>query len=199
MSSGDDMPAGIKPYATLLAEPPWDVQQRGAHGRGAARHYDLLPVSQIARLPIGRLAASDAHFWLWVTNASLWAGQQVMGAWGFSCRSILTWIKPRFGLGMYLRNQTEHLLLGVRGKAPIRFGGQGSWRYAPLQDQAISRKSSTPSSSAAARGPTWSCSPAAGSPAGTSGATRWTAMLSSDLTADTWRGTLAEPRPRLTV
>ena len=33
----------------------------------------------------------------------------------------------------YLRNQTEHLLLGVRGKAPIRFRGQGSWLYAPVQ------------------------------------------------------------------
>jgi len=33
------------------------------------------------------------------------------------------------GTGRYLRNQTEHLLLGVRGKAPIRFRGQGSWLY----------------------------------------------------------------------
>ena len=57
----------------------------------------------------------------------------VIEAWGFSYRSCLTWIKPRLGLGRYLRNQTEHLLLGVRGKAPIRFRGQGSWLYAPVQ------------------------------------------------------------------
>ncbi len=46
---------------------------------------------------------------------------------GFSYRSCLTWIKPRFGLGMYLRNQTEHVLLGTRGKAPVLFRGQGTW------------------------------------------------------------------------
>ncbi|MCA1675456.1 MAG: methyltransferase, partial [Actinobacteria bacterium] len=34
-----------------------------------------------------------------------------------------------------LRNQTKHLLLGVRGTAPIRFRGQGSWLYAPAQAQ----------------------------------------------------------------
>lgn len=32
-----------------------------------------------------------------------------------------------------LRNQTEYLLLGVRGTAPIRFRGQGSWLDAPAQ------------------------------------------------------------------
>lgn len=58
-----------------------------------------------------------------------------MNAWGFSYRSCLTWIKPRLGLGQYLRNQTEHLLLGIRGRAPIQFRSQGSWFYAPMQEQ----------------------------------------------------------------
>ena len=34
-------------------------------------------------------------------------------------RSIFTWIKLRVGLGIYLRNCTEHVLLGTRGKAPV--------------------------------------------------------------------------------
>jgi N6-adenosine-specific RNA methylase IME4 len=119
-------------YATLLADPPWDAQQH--RQRGAGGHYDIMPASAIAELPVGRLAAPQAHLWLWVTNASLWAGKQVMEAWGFDYRSILTWIKPRLGLGQYLRNQTEHLLFGVRGGAPMQFRGQGSWLYAPLQE-----------------------------------------------------------------
>jgi len=119
-------------YSTVLADPPWNIEQLGK--RGAERHYNLLPVSAIAALPVSRLAAADAHCWLWVTNASLWAGKQVLEAWGFQYRSILTWIKPKFGLGAYLRNQTEHLLLGVRGRAPIQFRGQGSWLYAPVQE-----------------------------------------------------------------
>jgi N6-adenosine-specific RNA methylase IME4 len=119
-------------YATVLADPPWNIQQAGH--RGANTHYNLLSASEITKLPVGQLAAPDAHCWLWVTNASLWAGKQVLEAWGFEYRSILTWIKPKLGLGWYLRNQTEHLLLGVRGRAPIQFRGQGSWLYAPVQE-----------------------------------------------------------------
>jgi N6-adenosine-specific RNA methylase IME4 len=127
--NGDVVPG--RQFATVLADPPWEHQQRGQ--LGAEQHYALMPLSHIAALPLRRHLADDAHLWLWVTNASLWAGKQVMEAWGFHYRSILTWIKPRFGLGQYLRNQTEHLLFGIRGNAPIRFRSQWSWLYAPVQ------------------------------------------------------------------
>ena len=53
---------------------------------------------------------------------------------GLTPRSPLTWIKPRFTLGQYLRNATEHVLLGTRGKAPVQFRSQPTWMFAPLQD-----------------------------------------------------------------
>jgi N6-adenosine-specific RNA methylase IME4 len=94
-----------------------------------------MTTAEICALPVSRLAEDDAHLWLWVTNGDIFeTGPAVMGAWGFSYRSCLTWIKPRFGLGHYLRNQTEHLLFGVRGRAPVLFKGQGTWTYAPLQE-----------------------------------------------------------------
>lgn len=120
-------------YATLLADPPWNCQQAGKRGP----RYPLLSPEAISRLPAQRLAAANSHLWLWVTNASLFSGQMVMEAWGFTYRSILTWIKPRFGMGPYLRNQTEHLLFGVRGSAPVRFHGQGTWLYAPVQEHSV--------------------------------------------------------------
>ncbi len=119
-------------YQTILADPPWRINQLGL--RGAQRHYPLMTTRAICALPVATLAAPDAHLWLWVTNSTLAVGHEVMTAWGFSYRSCLTWIKPRLGLGVYLRNQTEHLLLGVRGRAPIQFRAQGSWFYAPVQD-----------------------------------------------------------------
>jgi len=119
-------------YRTILADPPWDVQQRGS--RGAERHYPLMSLDAICALRVDRLAAERSHLWLWVTNASIHAGKTVMEAWGFTYRSCLTWVKPRLGLGMYLRNQTEHLLFGVRGKAPVLFRSQGTWFYAPVQE-----------------------------------------------------------------
>jgi N6-adenosine-specific RNA methylase IME4 len=120
-------------YPTLLADPPRDTGQVGGN-RDASHHYPIMPAERICSLPVGRLAAADAHRWLWTTNASLFAAKQVMESWGFTYRSILTWIKPRFGMGQYLRTQTEHLLLGTRGKAPVLFQGQGSWFYAPVQE-----------------------------------------------------------------
>jgi N6-adenosine-specific RNA methylase IME4 len=130
MASGTPFPDR---YPTILADPPWDTtNQKGKWG--ASNHYPLMPVAEIAALPVGRLAAENAHLWLWVTNAD-WREQiTVIEAWGFSYRSCLTWIKPYFRLGGYLRNQTEHLLLGVKGKAPIQFRSQGSWFYAPSQE-----------------------------------------------------------------
>jgi N6-adenosine-specific RNA methylase IME4 len=120
-------------FPTILADPPWDVLQRG--GRGADRHYPVMTVEEIASLPVGKLANSDAHLWLWVTNATLFSGQVVMAAWGFTYRSCLTWVKPGLGLGSYyLRNNTEHLLLGTKGQAPILFRSQPTWLYAPKQD-----------------------------------------------------------------
>jgi N6-adenosine-specific RNA methylase IME4 len=50
-----------------------------------------MTTEQIAALPVGMLASADAHLWLWVTNATLFAGHTVMEAWGFTYRSCLTW------------------------------------------------------------------------------------------------------------
>ncbi|MGW3959107.1 MT-A70 family methyltransferase [Amycolatopsis sp. NPDC005003] len=119
-------------YRTILADPPWELNQRG--NRGAERHYPLMSLGAIQALRVDRLAADDAHLWLWVTNADWRLQASVMEAWGFSYKSCLTWIKPHFRLGQYLRNQTEHLLFGTRGHAPIQFRGQGTWFYAPLQE-----------------------------------------------------------------
>jgi N6-adenosine-specific RNA methylase IME4 len=119
-------------YRTILADPPWDIQQHGH--LGASEHYPLMRLSRIKSLPVADLAADDAHLWLWVTNATLRVGYDVMEAWGFVPRSPLTWIKPRLGLGNYLRNATEHLILGTRGRAPVQFRAQPTWMFAPLQD-----------------------------------------------------------------
>lgn len=119
-------------YRTILADPPWPTNQVGRYG--ADQHYNLMPIEEIARLPVSDLAAEDAHLWLWVTNSTLRAGYDIAEAWGFTVRSPLTWIKFRLGLGVYLRNSTEHLLFATRGNAPVRFRSQPTWLAAPVQN-----------------------------------------------------------------
>lgn len=123
---------GGKRYSVIMADPPWDIQQKGTYG--AERHYGLMSLERIKALPVRELASENAHLWLWVTNATLREGYDVIEAWGFTPRSPLTWIKPRFTLGVYLRNATEHLILGTRGKAPVQFRSQPTWMFAPLQE-----------------------------------------------------------------
>lgn len=123
-----------KLYKTVMADPPWDIQQKGV-SRGAARHYNLMTLSQIKNMPIADLVDPEgSHCWLWVTNATLRHGYDVLEAWGFTPRSVFTWTKSRLGLGVYLRNATEHILLGTRGKAPILFNAQPNWGFFPVQD-----------------------------------------------------------------
>ena len=119
-------------FRTILADPPWDIQQKGA--RGAEMHYDLMSLDQIKAMPVADLAEDDAHLWLWVTNGTLRHGYDVAEAWGFTVRSPLTWIKFRLGLGNYLRNATEHVLFATRGRAPVNFNSQPTWINAPVQD-----------------------------------------------------------------
>ena len=127
------MPINIPPkkYGCILNDPPWDIEQKNA--RGAIRHYSLLTLGRIKAMPVADLLEDNAHVWLWVTNATLEHGFDVLRAWDCTPRSVFSWIKPRMGLGVYLRNATEHILLGTRGKAPILFNAQPNWGFFPVQ------------------------------------------------------------------
>ena len=92
-----------------------------------------MSMTEIFNLPVGDFAAEDAVCWLWVTNSTMNEGHEVLRRWGFEPKAILTWFKfrPQLGLGRYLRNDTEHVVLGVKGKMPIHVKNQVSWFIAP--------------------------------------------------------------------
>ncbi len=112
-------------YVTILADPPWQFQNRT--GKVAPEHrrllrYPTMEQREILELPVARLAAARSHLYLWVPNALLAEGLRVMEAWGFTYKSNLVWYKVRKdggpdgrGVGFYFRNVTELVLFGVRG------------------------------------------------------------------------------------
>ena len=122
---------GLPPggFATILVDPPWPLQ-------GGEKHYRTMSLARIKALPVGALAARDAHLWLWTTNALLPKAYEVAEAWGFTVRSPLTWVKFRLGLGgrYQLRNATEQLLFCTRGRAPLGSRSQPTWFNAPVQE-----------------------------------------------------------------
>lgn len=125
----------IKRYKTILADPPWSINQRGKYSnRSAESHYELMSLDRIKAMPVADLAAENAHLYLWIPNGLLQEGLDVIKAWGFTYRSPLYWIKPRLLLGNYIRNASETCLFATRGKAPVRFNAQPNWMFCPQQD-----------------------------------------------------------------
>jgi N6-adenosine-specific RNA methylase IME4 len=117
---------GRKRFATIMADPPWQFVNRT--GKMAPEHkrlnrYGTMDLAAIKALPVADAAAATAHLYLWVPNALLPEGLEVMKAWGFNYKSNIIWHKIRKdggsdgrGVGFYFRNVTEIILFGVRGK-----------------------------------------------------------------------------------
>lgn len=117
---------GSQRFATVLADPPWQFTNRT--GKMAPEHrrlsrYSTLTLEEIKALPVASLTQPTAHLYLWVPNAMLPEGLEVLKAWGFGYKSNIVWHKIRKdggpdgrGVGFYFRNVTEVLLFGVRGK-----------------------------------------------------------------------------------
>ena len=128
MNVSDDLRTFLaeRKFGTILVDPPWQFQNRT--GKIAPEHkrlsrYATLTIDEIKALPVSEAADEVAHLYLWVPNALLPWGIEVMQAWGFHYKSNLVWHKIRKdggsdgrGVGFYFRNVTELMLFGVRGK-----------------------------------------------------------------------------------
>lgn len=116
-----------KKYNTIYADPPWQFQNRT--GKVAPEHkrlnrYPTMTLKDICALPVSDIADAKAQLYLWVPNALLPEGLQVMDAWGFQYKGNLVWEKVRKdgfpdgrGVGFYFRNVTELLLFGIKKKS----------------------------------------------------------------------------------
>ena len=127
-TAGDDLTACLagRKFRTILADPPWQFENRT--GKMAPEHrrlarYATMSLADVCALPVAQAAEEPANLYLWVPNALLPQGLQVMQSWGFSYKSNIIWYKvrkdggpDRRGVGFYFRNVTEVLLFGVRGR-----------------------------------------------------------------------------------
>jgi len=128
MNASDDLLnfIGKRKFSTILADPPWRFQNRT--GKMAPEHkrlsrYPTMKLQEIKDLPIQAIAEDRAHLYLWIPNALLSEGMQVMESWGFKYKTNIIWYKirkdggpDRRGVGFYFRNVTEIILFGIRGK-----------------------------------------------------------------------------------
>jgi N6-adenosine-specific RNA methylase IME4 len=106
-------------FSTLVIDPPWDYEWLSIAGR-ASPGYAVMTHEELMALDVLQWARDDCAMYLWVTNNFMTRGVELMKHWGFQHKTVLTWVKPRIGLGSYFRNSTEHVLFGTRGNAKTR-------------------------------------------------------------------------------
>ena len=112
-------------FGTILADPPWEFQN--STGKVAPKHkrlkrYETMSLEEIKLMQVSRLSANKSHLYLWVPNAFIKEGIEVMEEWGFKYKTNIVWHKIRKdggpdgrGVGFYFRNTTELVLFGVKG------------------------------------------------------------------------------------
>jgi len=151
-SAAEDFKLSIenKSYKTILADPPWRFTNRT--GKVAPEHkrlnrYGTLSLQEIKEIPVNSVADKNSHLYLWVPNALLLEGIEVMKAWGFTYKTNLIWHKVRKdggpdgrGVGFYFRNTTEIILFGIKGSQRTLAPGRSQVNIIRTQKQEHSRK-----------------------------------------------------------
>lgn len=135
---------------TILADPPWQFANRT--GKMAPEHrrlnrYATLALDEIKEIPVSSACEDQCHLYLWVPNALLREGLDVMEAWGFTYKTNIVWHKIRKdggpdgrGVGFYFRNTTELILFGVRGKLRTHAPGRRQVNIIKTRKREHSRK-----------------------------------------------------------
>jgi N6-adenosine-specific RNA methylase IME4 len=114
-----DLPMSVR-YPIIYADPPWRYEHPPfSENRRVENHYPTLPIEEICALPVLDLATADALVFIWVPPPILEQCFQVIRAWDFDYRTGVVWVKDKIGMGNYVRQRHEHLLIARRGEIPL--------------------------------------------------------------------------------
>ena len=114
------------PYFTDDSSGPSWARSRNRFLDDFNANKDTMTAEQISAMPVREIAAKNSVLFLWATNPLMPEAFEVMKAWGWKYKTLLTWEKTNgTGMGYWFRGVTEHLLLGVRGdvqafRSPIK-------------------------------------------------------------------------------
>jgi N6-adenosine-specific RNA methylase IME4 len=128
---------GRGPYRVIVADPSWpyELPDDDPSDR-AVRPYLTMSIEELCKLPVGEIAHTDAVLWMWIPNWELVHGAHldILRAWGgFEPRTLLTWAKDRMGYGDWLRCQSEHAIVAIRGKPVVTLTNQTTLLHAPVR------------------------------------------------------------------
>src|SRR5260221_10361960 len=113
--SNVDSPLPERRFPIVLADPPYQYDRRWAVSREIENHYPTMKTEAICTLPVAGFSTPDAMLFLWAPPPFLTDALNIMTAWRFAYATYAVWVKDRFGMGVYVRQQHELLLIGKRG------------------------------------------------------------------------------------
>jgi N6-adenosine-specific RNA methylase IME4 len=113
--SNVDSPLPERRFPIVLADPPYQYDRRWAVSREIENHYPTMTTEAICTLPVAGFTTPDAMLFLWTPAPLLTDALNIMTAWGFEYATCAVWVKDRFGMGVYVRQRHELLIIGKRG------------------------------------------------------------------------------------
>lgn len=129
------VPLATGRFHVIVADPPWAYEKRaGDITHRADLPYPSMTTEAICNLQVSDRCEPDCILWLWTTNAFMRGAFSVIDAWGFQEKTILTWVKDRMGTGDWLRGQTEHCIMAVRGRPIVQLTNQTTVLHGPLRE-----------------------------------------------------------------
>lgn len=118
-------------FRTILMDPPWP-------GQVPRSVYRSMTIRQIMAMPIGDLAAPNAHLWLWTVNGLQPVAEKIIATYGFTFRKEVPWWKGRPGRPTaYGMSDHEPLLFATRGKAEFNDRSVMTSIYAPRLENSV--------------------------------------------------------------
>ncbi|KKM98960.1 hypothetical protein LCGC14_1152630 [marine sediment metagenome] len=115
------------PFRVIIADPPWTYSNRPDDpSHRNAPPYASMSIEDIRKYLPTNMPHKDCILWLWTTNTHMREAFTVVDAWGFTQKTILTWVKNKIGTGDWLRGQTEHCIMAVRGKPTVVLTNQST-------------------------------------------------------------------------
>jgi len=126
---------GNGPYHTGMIDIPWAYEPDDDSAVRGVLPYPTLSIKQACALDTGSIMLADAVLFMWVTNFILVRGLhlEILTAWGFEPKTLITWPKDRHTFkAHWLRGQTEHMVMAVRGKPVIDLANQTTLLRGPF-------------------------------------------------------------------
>jgi N6-adenosine-specific RNA methylase IME4 len=108
-------------FDVIAIDPPWEYSERGGfsseqHDEDSNRGGVDYPTLTVEELKLLKLPSKDdCVLYLWTTHAFLRDSFDLLNAWGFTYKAVITWDKEKMGIGRNIRMQCEFCLLATKG------------------------------------------------------------------------------------